>query len=190
MQFECHITVGATDINQFKKDCIEIGVKPIVIEVPVSMNTERQVMTSSKHTGQDFIKQLNHISSFFINKGYKIEREKIEIKPSLQRHPGFIYYESHFRLQLPKIFDTEWLKEMCIQRNFHLSKNVLKNSQKVISQMCTYRSKTDSFEDFRFKVDSFSKLLKDNLIHYDKVEVEECIYDSNESIDKNWISKN
>ena len=54
-------------------------------------------------------------------------------------------------------------------------------------QMCTYRSK-ENIDLFLKKINDFKKYLIDKNILFDKVEIEECILDTNENLDNKWIT--
>ena len=53
--------------------------------------------------------------------------------------------------------------------------------------MCTYRSK-ENIDLFLKKINDFKKYLIDKNILFDKVEIEECILDTNENLDNKWIT--
>src|SRR5688572_3503242 len=107
MEYEIHITVGSTDREAFKADCQDIGVKPIVIETQRENVFNDQVMTSSKYREGDYMEKLEEITEGLRNKGYHIVRKKVEIYPGREKHESHLYYETHFRLKLPKGFDRE-----------------------------------------------------------------------------------
>lgn len=104
MHYEIHVTVNTDDVATFKTDCQEIGVKPILIETEKAGCYNKQVMTSSKHSGENCLETLSNITSLLYDKGYNVLREKVEIYPDEIKHPNFLYYESHLRLRLPKKF--------------------------------------------------------------------------------------
>lgn len=195
MEFELHVTVETTDIENFKKDCLQLGVKPIVIETQRDSEFGVQVMTSSKHKDDayDHHEALRYLSLRLANRGYKILRQKVEINPFKEKNKDFIYYESHIRLRLtPEISKVykEYLKELCWTLRFHLSKNIFKKEEGIELQMMTYRSYTDSYDEFVEVIKLMEFNLNNNGLEYDKVEIEECIYDSNAAIDNNWLKTN
>lgn len=186
MEYEIHITVEANDIDTFKKDCEDIHVKPIVIETEKDNVFYNQVMTSSKHDDDYFLMTLNEISDKLKHRGYTILRQKIEIKPQPTKNEHFIYYETHFRLKLPKSFPREILIAISRGQGFHLSKNLFKIGSNYDYQMMTYRTHTDTLEEFKAKIIEMKIILNQHGIEYDKIEIEECILDSNIDIDKTW----
>lgn len=187
MEYEIHITVGTSNLDSFINDCTQIGVKPIVIETEKNNNFNNQVMTSSKYKGDDCLKVLKQISRSLKDKGYQIIREKVEIRPLPIKNKSHIYYESHFRLKLNKGFDRSNLIVLCKDCNFHLSKNLFKRDIDFDYQMITYRNYNQSFEEFKQVILNMKEKLTELNINFDKVEIEECIYDSNIKVDSNWI---
>jgi len=187
MQYEIHVTVKTNDIEKFRFDCNKIGVKPILIETEKLGEFNNQVMTSSKYSGDDFKATLGLIEYQLKDLDYDILRRKVEILPSERKHDDFIYYESHLRLKLPKDFDREFLVELCRQEKFHLSKNLFKSCEGYNYQMITYRDYEASYSQFNKVIDNMKSILEFFQIEFDKVEIEECIFDSNIFIDRNWI---
>lgn len=79
------------------------------------------------------------------------------------------------------------MEELCLVNHFHLSKNLFKRDEEFDYQMITFR--TDHMDIYKFitHILEMETKLKNLSILYDKVEVEECIYDSNAAVDKDWI---
>ena len=187
MNCEMHITVREGDIDQFTEDCKFLGIKPILIETERNENFGEQLMTSSKCERDDYLTQFFDIFDKFIKKRYEIIRLKIEKFPDEIKDIDFIYYESHLRLKLEKNFDRSILVEVCKQNNFHLSKNLFKRDENFDYQMITYRDYDIDLNSFKEKINHMVKLLDEKNIIHDKIEIEECIYDSNISLDNNWL---
>lgn len=187
MNYEVHITVLNGNIPQFKKDCEEIGVKSVLIETQNGSNFGNQLMTSSKYDSGEYMDRLCNISQFLTDKGYKVIRNKVEIFPEAYKNKNFIYYESHLRLKLPKGFDRNYLSNICSE-DFHLSKNLFKTSVDFDYQMITYRTYDQSLHIFRRNINNMLLRLNKIGVQYDKVEIEECIYDSNIEVDKSWLN--
>lgn len=189
MNYEIHLTIYLSDkLENFKLFCEEIGVKPIIIETQNKNFFQNQVMTSSKHTGSHYLFTLNDLVSKLESK-YKIIRKKVEIQPEITKHPEHIYYETHLRLKLPINFDYTDLNNVCDNFDFHLSKNLFKKSDDFIWQMITYRDYNTDLKSFKNHIETTIQSLKTLDIIYDKIEIEECIYDSNENIDEKWLKK-
>lgn len=97
LPFEIHVTVDASemrdpimfdekrfDLDLFKKACVEIGVKPIVIDLEINDGSEIQdVMTSSKHFGDNrsAYEESERISDKLKDWGFRVIRNKIETIP-------------------------------------------------------------------------------------------------------------
>ena len=190
MHYEIHITVLTPNIEQFKNDCSYIGVKPIVIETQNKKNEfEQQVMTSSKYEDAHYIVRLINLSKQLKSLGYKILRQKVEIKPEYNKHNLHKYYETHLRIKYPKNESNENLKRFCSHTKFHLSKNLFKVDKEFNYQLLTFRTSDMSYDQFYDYVEKSLDCLK-NAYHYnyDKIEIEEAILDTNIDIDKNWLN--
>lgn len=188
MKYEIHITCEVNDIQEFKTYCESIGVKAIVIETENTDATQGyQVMTSSKHEGDDYLITVGGIAFKLANK-YKVLRKKVEIQPEEIKHPEHIYYESHLRLKLPLGFDFTPYNAFVKDCGFHLSKNIFKKDDTYYYQMITYRSKVLDYPSFLIVIRAMENSLNELNIVCDKVEIEECIYDTNEPIDYSWLN--
>lgn len=184
MEYEIHITVEARDKIQFIEDCKFIGAKAIVIEAA----GEEQMMTSSKHVDNSYKARLHNMTYNLKCMGYKISREKIEIKPNYSEwHKNHKYYESHLRLKLAKSFDLGILQKI-VPKSFHLSKNLFKTDDLYNYQMITYRDENTDYDSFIDTIGYMKELLNKNNIECDKIEIEECIHDTNILIDKKWMA--
>ena len=112
MNYEVHVTLEVFNVTEFINDCNINGVKPVMIETQNYIgNIGHQIMTSSKHSGDNYLDTLNKISLLFEPK-YKIIRKKVEIKPESLRNNNYIYYESHLRLKLPIGYNISEIKEL------------------------------------------------------------------------------
>ena len=188
MNYEVHVTLDVPSLEDFIEDCKIIGVKPIVIETQNNNDFGLQVMTSSKHSGDSYEETLSDIVAYFSNK-YTILRKKVEIQPTNVINKTHIYYESHLRLKLNKDFDANGIKELCVLSNFHFSKNLFKKDNDYVYQMITYREYNTTLPQFVTVINNMSSNLKELDVNCDKVEIEECIFDSNINIDNNWLKK-
>lgn len=120
LPFEIHITVKADMLfnkskldfswtftnDEFIDDCKEIGVKPIVLDLEMKEGSIKDVMTSSKHFGDNrsAYEEANRIANELTSFGYKVVRKKIETVPWHPASPTFntgepipngCYFESH-----------------------------------------------------------------------------------------------
>lgn len=183
MVFEIHITVDCSDKERFKIDCQTIGVKPILIDTLV----DEQLMTSSKHESVNYDSTVNEIVNKLNGLNYKIRRIKVEIFPD--DSIPYLYYESHLRLKLPitfRYFDN--IKVIADKYNAHTSRNAFKVDpiNKIIYWMLTLRDKESTISVFKQKVDILHKELS-KICEVDKIEIEQCVLDTNESIDNKWF---
>ena len=187
MIFEVHITVETTDVPKFKTDCEMLGVKPIVIETERDGNLTQQVMTSGKYINASPINILTCLVRDLTSLGYKLIRLKVEKYPDEEKDADFIYYETHFRLKLKKDFDRSMLVDLCKEQGFHLSRNLFKSSLEFNYQMITYRDYEIGLPEFNSKINEMKGELDKLGVIYDKIEIEECIYDTNIDVDKDWL---
>jgi tetrahydromethanopterin S-methyltransferase subunit B len=55
--FEIHITVDVSEdfsrVDKFREDCVKIEVKPIVLDLEMKEGSIKDIMTSSKHFGDN-----------------------------------------------------------------------------------------------------------------------------------------
>lgn len=161
LQFEVHITVAATsNIETFTRDCRDIGVKPIILDLYTEGEPIVDVMTSSHMTGNT--KQAAIYSRGLVgelqSRGYKVLREKIETVPwhpaSKQAHLNpspSRYFEAH--LAFEGSTHEEVLAPFVKRHHIHLSRNKMKKAGNAVI-MGTYRvSSTDTdVETFKTNV--------------------------------------
>ena len=113
LPFEIHITVDLEKlletnftIDNFREDCKSIEVKPIVLDLEMKEGSIKDVMTSSKHFGDNrsAYEEANRIANELTSFGYKVVRKKIETVPWHPAAPTFntgepipngCYFESH-----------------------------------------------------------------------------------------------
>lgn len=180
---EVHITVKHKD--SFEKDCISLDVKPIIIDMGEDIPTHSMTSSTYKNNSdaEVYSKALN-LKSNLESIGYVVERLKIETVPW---HPqGFSpldtqYFEAHF-----VVTGAEIPKETLKKFDLHRSKNLLKKEDKLL-QMLTYRKKNINSFEFKTLVDSLTDKLN-SLVTVNKVIREFAIYDSNVSLDAQWLS--
>jgi hypothetical protein len=93
-------------IDNFREDCKSIEVKPIVLDLEMKEGSIKDVMTSSKHFGDNrsAYEEANRITNELTSLGYKVVRKKIETVPWHPAAPTFntgepipngCYFESH-----------------------------------------------------------------------------------------------
>jgi hypothetical protein len=189
MHFEIHITVETNDIRQFCEDCKKLGVKPIVIETQKRNGFGIQVMTSSKYSDDHYQRELDLLVRTLTEMKYVILRRKVEIQPeSFQKNPEFIYYECHIKLMLPRNMNREAVRDVVTHRGWYWSRNIFKYEVDMDIQMITLRRPSMRYQEFITVVDNMKMSLDNMNVHYGKIEIEECVFDSNQRIDEDWMT--
>lgn len=215
LPFEIHITVNNDDISleQFKEDCKNIDVKPIVLDLECSDSSIiKDVMTSSKHYGDNLTvyEESERIKCELLSKGYNVLRVKIETSPfhpaaptecSNTEFPNGCYFESHIGIiidpsekeslrTLINRLNNEGVNNKLFIGKSKLSQNFFKKStdgSKYVN-MVTYRNNKSGYNVFKDEVEILKSTFKENNFDFEKVEVEYSIYDTNVSHDKNWLN--
>lgn len=227
LPFEIHVTIdmskivdGSGDskngrklfVEDFKSHCKSIGVKPIVIELELENGTLEDVMTSSKHFGDNrsAYEEAQRIANELSRCGYKVVRKKIETVPwhaaapvvdGVLPIPNGCYFESHIGV----VIDPDEKQEL---NNFvealnagmedtgaggvaKLSQNFFKKSKdgSKFVNMITYRNNICGYDTFKDEVEMIKSSLTEEGFSYEKVEVEYAIYDTNVSHDNVWLSE-
>jgi NTP pyrophosphatase (non-canonical NTP hydrolase) len=220
LPFEIHITVDLEKlletnftIDNFREDCKSIEVKPIVLDLEMKEGSIKDVMTSSKHFGDNrsAYEEANRITNKLTSFGYKVVRKKIETVPWHPAAPTFntgepipngCYFESHIGVtitpdekELLQKF-VEGLNSGCTEAGrielggtCKLSQNFFKKSKdgSKFVNMLTYRDNMTCKEDFEHAVDAIKWSLNECDFEFEKVEVEYALYDTNVNHDSKWI---
>ena len=227
LPFEIHVTVdvdleiGEGDvlnpwsgsISRFKEDCVEIGVKPIVIDLEINDGSIlKDVMTSSKHFGDNrsAYEESIRIVSELKDMGYKVLRNKIESVPwhpaapvisTGKEIPNGCYFESHIGVvitpdekrslnYLVNFLNSEDGDEIIeLSGTVKLSQNFFKKSKdgSRFVNMLTYRSNKCGSPKFKLEVEGLKNVLTKKGFDFEKVEVEYAVYDTNVTHDAKWI---
>ena len=203
---EIHITVsGVTDIEKFKEDCRDLGLKAIVLDLHISDGVIKDIMTSSVKIGNS-----NEAYALMVQdkanleaRGYKVVRGKIEVAPwhpivpkrANQLHVGHgQYFESHIEVYIDnhsKTHTLEALKDM-IDDDVHVSNNFFKRNADISSIMLTYRQSSANvcLEGFKDDTQRIRELLTEAGFSVNKKNIiEYSMYDSNVDHDKIWIKQ-
>jgi NTP pyrophosphatase (non-canonical NTP hydrolase) len=227
LPFEIHVTVDMSRIvdgdgdpvngkkffvEDFKRQCKSLGVKPIVLELQLENETLDDVMTSSKHFGDNrsAYEESERIARELSKMGYRVVRKKIETVPWHSAAPlvdGVIpipndcYFESHIGVvitpeQKENLNDfVDFLNDMFEQSDSggiaKMSQNFFKKSNdgsKFIN-MITYRNNLCGYDTFKEEVEMIKYSLVSNGFEFEKVEVEYAIYDTNVSHDNAWLKE-
>lgn len=205
LPYEIHITVSSADVEQFKRDCLLIGVKPIFLDLHTnSGGMIRDVMTSSVHIGDNssVYVELERIVSALSAVGYDVVRKKIEtvpwhpaapsIKDTNPKMPQDCYFESHLAVSLLKEEDMDVLAEIIKNidekhsGSLRLSRNILKRKSDHIVIMTTYREYDGVYENFLETVKEIKSKIE-NSFSVEKEIIEFSLYDTKVKHDKAWI---
>ena len=184
--FEIHATVESNELESFKKDCVEFGCKPILIELVNQDYKDNQLMTSQKFSHNNWELEVDNIKEKLISKNYNILRIKVEELPV----PGndYKYLETHVRVKANEASEF-YLDNIAKKHHFHKSRNVFKKiDDNNFYIMCTYRTKNSCLQKFKHAISLFTKEISDNGFEYDKLEIEGCVMDTNEILDKSWLN--
>lgn len=183
IHYEIHITVDYHP--KFEEFCALYDLK--VVHIDLGENIPKQLMTSSKEThkkeSDNLVKKWAKILSIkMAYYGFNVKRIKIEVSPNhfkaLQSVPEN-YFECHFAIINP----DDRLKELF--DFLHMSKNLLKKDEGNL-QMMTFRDRCD-YSFFKDKVDLLKSEFEISGYTLKKTIVEYCLYDSNESLDDEWL---
>lgn len=197
--FEFHVTVRSIpDLETFNKDCEELKVKPILLDLYAEGEVIEDVMTSShfKGTTKGALDYSKSLVAQLRSRGYEVLREKIETVPwhpaSKVAHlkPGpNKYYEAH--IAFPHDTDPNSIEYFKTIFGLRFSRNQMKKGDKAV-QMGTLRRGCE------MGIEAFGKLLEDvvkdaNTFHKElkiteKPVIEYALFDDNQSHDKKWIS--
>jgi NTP pyrophosphatase (non-canonical NTP hydrolase) len=220
LPYEIHVTIDAESysiknggLEDFKSDCKEIDVKPIVLDLEMKEGTLKDVMTSSKHFGDNrsAYEEANRIANKLTSFGYKVVRNKIETVPWHPAAPIFntgepipngCYFESHIGVViLPEEKEAlqefvQGLNDRCTEAGIikiggtcKLSQNFFKKSKdgSKFVNMLTYRDNMTCRKDFERGVEAIKWSLEKCGFEFEKVEVEYALYDTNVNHDSKWI---
>ncbi|WP_291721687.1 hypothetical protein [Bernardetia sp.] len=201
--FEAHITLKNTNqnIEDFKEFCNENKAKPIFIELERG-DVQKQLMTSSLHNGNfnEIKKEVEQLAAKMKQKNYEVSRVKIEAHPENTGIPMTKsdilksqlenYFEAHYKIILPVFSQAkENLLSLVEKHAAHLSKNAFKkrknhSEERFVTKRMYNVGKTEAYQSF----EELHKTLKENNYQIDKKIVEYCVFDSNVSVDNNWLT--
>lgn len=191
--FEVHITtqdLQSNEIEGFERFCQDIAAKPILIELSKG-DCCRQPMISKvfRCIGEELHSEIDQLTAQFKSANYPVHRVKIEVPLELEEATKDIfsaqektYFEWHGKLSA-----KNWtpIQEICLKQDAHLSRNALKNSPH--TKFITIRD-YESAESILSRVASLKQTLEEGKWIFEKEEFEYCIFDSNVSLDKGWMS--
>lgn len=201
--FEIHVSVKDVDKEEFKKVCMILGIKPIILDLQNNdgKSVFEDVMSSSVFIGSNatVYEELIRISKAFQRAGFNVVREKIETVPwhpaaPSQKHqnpymPKNCYFECHFNV-ICSDNNIEKLKKIAKKHGAHLSKNIYKRiDDSNYKIMMTYRKYDGVYESFNDEIEKLEKTLLKNDFNTDKKIVEFSIFDTKISHDAKWLLK-
>lgn len=182
--FEINITVSE-DSKEFRNACISMGAR-------YSAGGGRQPMSSwtnnlEHHHALDMMKfQIRYLETF----GCEVIRAKLEsdlTHPSCNFKLPNQYFESHIQVKV-KEYDLPSLAILAKDFRLHLSSNAFKINDIDQVRMLTYRSYTDSPQEFQVKVKNYRWQIAKHYELVKKMECEFALYDTNVNIDEEWIN--
>lgn len=197
--FELHLTVSDVDDKEnFRSVCASAGVKPIFLELETATKEIPDVMTSSKHIGnnQSVMEEMERIALILKGNDYTITRKKVETVPwhsmapqaSGTTMPKDCYFETHIGLAITHD-ELGKLRDLTGANGVHLSRNAFKKLDAATHvRMCTLRSYTQNREEFNQQRDLFIDLLKANDFNILDIINEFAIYDTNTRHDSAWLA--
>lgn len=180
---EIHITVEHKE--SFEEDCKSICVKPIIIEM--SSEIPNHSMTSStlkNNSDKEAMDYATGLKETLESKGYTVTRVKIETVPwHKDASDPYLnqYFEAHFAVE--GFISDENLKKL----KLHKSRNLLKKSTGSV-QMLTFRIYNINDSIFKEVVDNLILKLEGLNVKVIKTIREFAIYDSNTSLDNQWLA--
>lgn len=131
--FEAHITVRRADPDRFIASCDRLGVKAVLIELPVGA-TPSQPMTASYHHGTlaEAQEQVHELARALAADGFDVTRVKLEAVgknadiPETEAAAAAApknYFEYHIKVVVPPGSDATPLRSTCERHGAHLSRN-------------------------------------------------------------------
>lgn len=200
--YEIHITVEDANLEDFRTACDELGVKPIVLALQVGQEVVKDVMTSSKHYGNNAsaYEEMMRISDGLCERGFVLVRHKIETVPwhpaaprKSEAHdmPKDCYFETHVGVLVDTLgrYDLP-IGDLASELGVHLSRNAFKTVTSSASvRMVTLRWYTGYYEDFMEAAKHLRERIKSAGYAIENVVTEFSIYDTKVNHDANWIKK-
>lgn len=186
--YEIHLTVKTDDMEKFKRDCAELGLKYIVI-----VNTDRDgnevmtdVMTSRAVYGElwEVYKAAFWDREALEAKHYGVVRTKFETVAFNENKEVLdckdrSYWESHITV----LVDQHSKAQLKTFNAWRLSRKHLATTTQMMTFRCGCRMK---YPDFQFYVDDTIRELEKENVHVVKSETELVFYDSNPEHDLKW----
>ena len=211
--YEIHVTIDSEDdttVTKFQSFCEIYNIKPVIIimdGVPSHVMTETVVCGSVEAAHNSLAQIVKAIK----DNGFKVIREKIETVPwhpcACQKTDDIVIPYSYFEVHIPVMLGFEYAHCELVQKIINSSEKMpdtnkrimLSNTQKQIDKnvkLLTYRFNNIDYETFNEIVQEIMSLLrlwcpeewlvKNNNFNFKPI-IEFVLYDSNESLDQQWI---
>jgi NTP pyrophosphatase (non-canonical NTP hydrolase) len=210
LPYEIHVTVAgglvtdsAERLEDFKRACAMIGVKPLLIDMHNTMGKTIMLdtQTSSLHMGDNTsaITEVRRISKSLKAGGFTVVREKVETVPWHPAAPSAVhknpimpkdcYFEAHFNIVVTDKTLAD-LRSREAAYDFHLSRNAFKRiSATEFVMMATKRNYVGTYEAFKTECEGLVQNLERDGFVVPKTISEFSIYDTNVEHDQEWIGE-
>lgn len=206
--YEGHITVavqGKTP-DEFKKDCTEIGLKAILIElqsgVPVNGTIQYQTGRWYANNFQDAQNDMLKEAQALKQRGYTIVRLKIETTPNdregrincpitdedVSQFPPTNYFEFHVKTELHTPAEFALAAKLAQTHLAHLSRNAFKKIDGGEQRFLTLRLHKVGRDTSFAKIDALVAELVQKGIKVLHVQREYAVWDTNVDFDRGWIA--
>lgn len=191
--FEIHLTIdNVRSEDLFIYNCKQHGCKPIILDLPVSEGSEKQITTSSVVFGspQDAYTQAKKLATLFEHQLYydvtRIKIETVPWHPMTSEFNNKNYFESHFTF-IADDKEAARITSHCKSFGVHMSRNALRYEIDGMKKfMGTVRSSSYR-QSHDITVERILKKLKDNDIVPIKSITEYAFYDTNRQMDRSWL---
>lgn len=199
--YEAHITVLAADAaerDRFTATCRELGVKPVLIDLPDGV-TPSQPMTSSYHRGtvEEAATAAAGVARGVRATGFAVTRVKLE---AVATNPGVptdaeavsvsadCYFEFHVKLALQSDAAESHLKRVCERHGAHLSRNAFKSrADDRAERFVTLRVYRAGKETAYRRLDSLTADLSAAGFEIANTQKEYSLFDSHVGLDAGWL---
>jgi ribonuclease Z len=199
-QFEAHVTVEAKDNQAFARQCEELGIKSILIELSEGMEPN-QPMTESRHEGDLSVvrAEVDGLAQSLEEAGFPVRRKKIEARydasgvPELDEQtrglPPSCYFEYHVAVRLASGEKLFALKECALRHGAHVSRNAHKQDRKHghEQRFLTLRVARVGRTSAESKYEQLLQDLRGQDFELAGERREFTVYDSNLDLDRGWL---
>lgn len=200
--FEVHTTVDLRlPVNRFVADCESLGLKPLVIELPIGA-APVQPMTSAYYPSTTLpivLVESREMAADFRRLGHPPIRLKIEAAPgnddipdtdvAAARMPSEYYFEHHLKVVVRDDRQLWALREAAMVCDSHVSKNSLRRSSPDKElRFITMRTYAVGRHTAESRADMLEQAVRATDAEVLKRICEYCVYDDNLSLDDGWAA--